>query len=70
MIFRSSASGYYCERIEDLWTGLSRLFEAFFYSRPHQLKSEQLMQLHVELDANAVQCFRSLLKSVSEMADK
>lgn len=45
------------ENIDDVWSGLSRFFEAFFYSRPHAIKNRKEIELHFNLNENALACF-------------
>lgn len=38
------------ENIDELWVGLSKIFEAFFFSRSHQFRKEKEIILHMTHD--------------------
>ena len=42
------------ENIDEVWAGLSLIFEAFFYSRSHCFRNEREIRLHLFYDKNAL----------------
>ncbi|KAL4488463.1 hypothetical protein ABPG72_013031 [Tetrahymena utriculariae] len=58
------------ENIDEIWGGLSRIFEAFFYSRSHPFKNEKEIVLHMHSDLNSLSFFYYFLNHIQFIKDQ